>query len=179
MNIGRRKLNIGRALLLAGLAIPLGACGFHPLYGSYVAGSALGNTLSSIYVEPITDYTVAHTGYELRTALASSLNSDENARYRLKVTMNQATEGIALETDASITRYNTTFTVHYTLTDTVTNKVVKTGVESGLSAYNVATSPYATLIAQQDADKREAQDIAQRLTLELGVFFEQRQKKLR
>jgi LPS-assembly lipoprotein len=163
---------LGASLFAAG-------CGFHPLYGSAPVGSALGRTLSDIYVEPIADYGVAGTGYELRLALIQGLNSGKAGRYQLKTTLTETTQGIALLTNASITRYNDTLNVKYTLTDTVTAKVLKQGTETGLAAYNVVSSPYATLIAQQDADKREAQDIAERMRIEIGVFFEQQPKSHR
>jgi len=158
---------LGAALLLSG-------CGFHPLYGSEGVGSELGRTFADIYVEPIADYGVANTGYELRNALINLLDSNQGGRYRLKLTLTETTQGIALETDASITRYNDTLTVNYTLTDSESGKVIKQGLETALSAYNVASNPYSTLIAQQAADKTAAQDMAERLRLELGVFFDQR-----
>ena len=52
------------------------------------------------------------------------------------------------------------------------------GVETGLSAYNVLPSSqvanYGTLAAQQDADKRAAEDIADRIRLDLDVYFAKR-----
>jgi LPS-assembly lipoprotein len=173
---GKRFAAGGFALVASLLAA---GCGFHPLYGSAPVGSALGRTLSDIYVEPIADTGVAGTGYELRLALVQGLNSDKGGRYVLKTTLNETTQGIALLTNASITRYNDTLTVRYTLTDTISGKMLKQGTETGLAAYNVVSSPYATLIAQQDADKREAQDIAERMRIEIGVFFEQQQSKTR
>lgn len=186
---GKRFFGVGRpdgrvtARRLAGgitalfSALLLGACGFHPLYGDAAFGSRLGNTFADIYVEPITDYGVADTGYELRNALINDLDSNQGARYHLKLTMTETNEGIALLTNASITRYNDTLTVKYTLVDTETGSVIKQGTETALSAYNVAASPYATLIAQQSADKHSVQDLAERMRLELGVFFEQRSKR--
>jgi LPS-assembly lipoprotein len=161
-------------LVAVGATFFLAACGFHPLYGSAGAGSQLSNSFADIYVEPIADYGVANTGFELRNALINLLDSNQGARYRLKLTLTETTEGIALLTDASITRYNDTLTVHYTLTESETGKVIAQGEETALSAYNVAPNPYSTLIAQQAADKTAAQDMAERLRLELGVFFEQR-----
>jgi len=35
-------------------------------------------------------------------------------------------------------------------------------------------SPYATLAGQQDADKRAAEEIAERIRLDLGVYFHHR-----
>ena len=45
---------------------------------------------------------------------------------------------------------------------------------SGLSSYNVATSPYSTVVARQDSDLRAADDLAERIQLDLGVFFHRR-----
>ena len=62
----------------------------------------------------------------------------------------------------------------YTLTD-AKGQVITKGIETGLSAYNVVASPYATLTAQQDADKRAAQDIADRIRTDLAVYFAKRE----
>ena len=153
-----------------------GACGFHPLYGNAAEGSALSGTFATIYVEPIADSGVASTGYELRNALIDLLDSNEGGAYRLKVTVRETTQNAVILPNASITRYNDSLTVRYTLTDSATGKVVTSGRESGITAYNAVTSPYATLAAQQDADKRAVQDIAERIRIDLGVFFEQQQK---
>jgi LPS-assembly lipoprotein len=174
MSISRRGTRFACGMATAVAALFLAGCGFHPLYGTAGIGSSLGRKLSTIYVEPISDYGVANTGYELRNALINNLDSGEGARYRLKVTMKVATQGLALLTNASVTRYNDTLTVNYTLTDSETGQIVTKGTETGHSAYNVVISPYATLSAQQDADKRAAQDIAERMRIDLGVFFEQK-----
>jgi LPS-assembly lipoprotein len=50
-------------------------------------------------------------------------------------------------------------------------KELTRGALNGLSSYNVANSPYSTQVARQDADKRAALDIAERLRLNLGVYF--------
>ena len=155
-----------RAFVAGAVLIGLSACGFHPLYGD---NGALSADMSSIYVEPIED----RTGYELRNTLIDLLQSDgrsEGKAYHLKLTLDTTSQGIALQNDATITRYNDRLVVDYVLTDG-DQKTVKTGKVSGLSSYNVVSSPYATQIAQQDADKRAAEDIAVRIRLELGVYF--------
>ena len=147
----------------------LAGCGFHPMYGN-----SLAPQLSSIYVEPIPE----RDGYELRTSLIDFLHTDglaEGKAYRLKVTLNETQQGIALQNDATITRYNNTLDAKYTLTDAQGN-VLTTGSQTELSAYNVVTSPYATLAAEQDSSKRAAQDVAERIHLDLGVWFRQHKK---
>jgi LPS-assembly lipoprotein len=159
--------------VLAAACLLAGGCGFHPLYGGDAVGSGLSRTFSDVYVEPVSDLGVAGTGYELRNSLIDLLDSNSGATYRLKLTLGETTDGIALLQNASITRFNDKLTVKYTLTDSA-GAVLTSGTETSLAAYNVVASPYATLAAQQESDKRAAQDIAERIRIDLGVFFEQR-----
>ena len=173
------------ALASLGLALLLGGCGFHPLYA--VPGSAHGSmrtNLGSIYVEPIPD----RLGYELRNQLIDLLDARADsggAAYRLHVTLSLKSEAIGVQsqpapgglTQTAITRYNDTLTVEYELIDLKTNTAVTRGTEIGLSAYNVLSSPYATLAVQQDANKRAADDIADRIRIALAVYFAQQPVK--
>ena len=45
------------------------------------------------------------------------------------------------------------------------------GTETTVSGYDVVASPYATLVAQQDAQKFGAREIADRIRIDLGVYF--------
>jgi LPS-assembly lipoprotein len=133
-------------------------------------------TLSTIYVEPMPD----HLGYELRNKMIDILDgpgTPGGAQYHLKLALTETTQGIALQNDAAVTRYNDNLKITYSLTDGA-GKVVTSGTETGISAYNVlpsgANANYGTLAAQQDADKRAAEDIAQRILLDLNVFFAKR-----
>jgi LPS-assembly lipoprotein len=162
------RLRLPAALTLACVA---GGCGFHPLYGDNGATAGTRDKLAAIYVDPIPN----RLGYELRNQLIDLFDSSGRAShdaFRLHVTIGQKSEGVALQNDAAITRYNDTLTIHYELTDR-NGKVVTSGEESGLAAYNVVESPYATLIAQRDADTRAAQDIAYRIRTDLAVFFQE------
>jgi len=149
--------------------ILLAGCGFHPMYGS-----SLAPALSSVYVEPIAE----RDGYELRNTLIDALQSDGDKAgklYSLKVSLNESGQGIALQNDATITRYNNRLEAHYILSD-MKGTVLTSGTQVELSAYNVVQSPYATLTAQQDSSKRAAQDVAERIHLDLGVWFRKHKK---
>ena len=151
------------------LCLCLSACGFHPMYGR-----ATGPAMASIYVEPVPE----RDGFELRNALIDALQSDgeeQGKAYHLKVVLNESAQGIALQNDATITRYNNVLTARYTLTDAQGNTLTS-GTQTQMSAYNVVQSPYATLVASQDSSKRAAQDIAERIHLDLGVWFRQHRK---
>ena len=146
----------------------LSACGFQPLYGSNIAPQ-----MSTIFVEDIPE----RNGFELRTRLIDILNTDgvvTGKRYRLKISLSESSQGIALQNDATITRYNTRIQARYVLSD-AGGKELYSGDQSELSSYNVVQSPYATLAAEQDAGKHAMQDMAERIRLELGAWF-RRQK---
>jgi LPS-assembly lipoprotein len=154
------------------MALCLGACGFHPLYGDSGATAQTAGKLAMIYVDPIPD---SKLGYELRNELIDLFDASGDPSknvYRLRVTVGTKSEGVAIQNDAAITRYNDTLTVTYSLSD-AKGQVITRGTETGLSAYNVVTSPYATLVAQQSADKNAAVDIAYRIRTDLAVYFAQ------
>jgi LPS-assembly lipoprotein len=171
MKNGNWNRTIGLAFVL-GIASFAGACGFHPLYGTSLEYGGARQVFATIYVDPIEGERV---GYDLRNSLIDNLHGapkPTEARYRLKVTASQYLQGIAVANNAAVTRYNYTLDVTFELSDIHTNKVLKSGTEQTLSAYDVVTSPYATLVAQQDAQRRGAQDVADRVSIELSAYFD-------
>jgi LPS-assembly lipoprotein len=149
------------------LCAVVAGCGFQPMYGG-----GLSPQMQSIYVEPVGE----REGYELRNTLIGLLGSDGVATgkaYRLAITLTQSGQGVALQNDAAITRYNDTLDVAYVLSD-AKGTVLLRGSQKGLSSYNVVASPYATLAAQRDADRRAAEDMAERIRLDLGAYFRRR-----
>ena len=154
-----------RAASIVFVCLFLTGCGFHPMYG----GGKLGPELASIYVEPVAE----NDGYELRNQLIDLLGSDgreAGKSYFLKLTLSEESNGVALQNDASITRYNATLTASYVLTDASGNQVTS-GTQTSLASYNVSNSPYSTLVVQKDSDRRAADDLADRIRMDLGAYF--------
>jgi LPS-assembly lipoprotein len=174
-------MRAARTIAVLGLALGLAGCGFHPLYAT--PHGSMRQDLGAIYVEPVPD----RLGYELRNSLIDVLDARANsagAVYRLRLTLAEKSDAIGVQsqtvgtiTQTAITRYNDRLTVNYELVDAKTNETITRGTESGLSAYNVLSSPYATLVAQQDASRRAADDIADRIRIDLAVFFAQKAKR--
>ena len=166
-----------RIALAFGMVVMLAGCGFRPLYGSYGANPGAQRIFASIYVPPIE---LERVGYQLRNSLIDLLEASQSRRgatYQLDVSLHESRQGVAVQPNASITRYNYTLEANYRLVNMRTGKVVTSGQQSTLSAYNVMpsspTASYSTLMARQDAQKRAAEDIAYRIRLDLGVFFSQ------
>jgi LPS-assembly lipoprotein len=170
--VSGRAAEIARQFCAALALLPLAACGFHPLYGSTPTGPGIASTLSGIYVEPIPD----RVGYQLRNDLLDLFNATgraDDAAYRLKLTLNEEEQAVALQTNTNITRYNYTLKAHYELIPKGSTEVAKSGDVATLTAYNVAAAPYlyATVAAERDAKERAANDIAERIRIAVAVYL--------
>src|ERR1700677_554999 len=80
--------------IVLGMASFVGACGFHPLYGTSLEYGGARQIFSTIYVDPIEGERV---GYDLRNSLIDNLHGAAkpvDARFRLKVTASQYLQGI-------------------------------------------------------------------------------------
>lgn len=170
----------GCALLLAG-------CGLRPLYGELGGEPGAQARFAFVYIPPI-DFEGA--GYELRNDLLDVMQAKDRpqgALYDLHVNLRDSNQPIAIQSETvntvkevEITRYNYTLIADYELVDRKTQKIVSKGRETSISAYDVVPSsyktagaPYATLVAQKDAQAHTADDIAHLLQLRLAVFFVQ------
>ena len=155
---------------MTALAVSLSGCGFRPLYGTIGFDPAAQAIFASIYVEPIDQERV---GYELRNNLIDllrSANRTQGSSYRLTVDVTETREGTAVQSDATITRYDLAFVAKYELTDANLKSVLK-GQETTLESFDVAQSPYSSLAGQADAERRAAQDMAEHIRIDLGVHF--------
>ena len=156
--------------LIAGLA--LAACGFRPLYGG-ASGATRRLELSQIAVSPIE----SKLGTDLRNELIDRLTPSGEPgfpQYRLDLTLHEYREGLGIQPDASVTRWNYELTASYQLLDLGTGKVITKGTASSIAAYSVVNSQFATLSAEEDAERRTAIDLGDELELRLALFFEQR-----
>ena len=88
-------LSLRHGLAIIAACLLLAGCAFRPMYGR----SSLSPQLASIYVEPVAE----RDGYELRNRLIDLLQSDgqeTGKKYHLKIVLNEASQGIALQNDA-------------------------------------------------------------------------------
>lgn len=157
--------------IVVAFALGTGGCGFHPLFARTEANAGGQQAFNAIFVDPVSG---GRAGYELRDSLIDLLRGTsrpDQALYHLKIAMKQSVEGTAVQTNGYITRYTYTMTADYRLTNARTGAELTKGTETTFSGYDVVASPYATLVAQQDAQRFGAHEIADRLRIDLGVYF--------
>jgi LPS-assembly lipoprotein len=165
-----RLISLG---LVAGMSLSLGACGFRPLYATESTPAGIAVHFEQIYVTEIG----GRTGRVLRNQLMDAFTPEgtpKSAAYRLEIELSDTKEGLVIQENADITRYNFTLTAKFKLIDASSSQVINTGSSRAISGYNVVNQQFSTQIAQRDAEERAARELGEDIRLRLGVFFEKR-----
>jgi LPS-assembly lipoprotein len=159
--------------LAAAAALTLSGCGFRPLYATESTPAGISVYFEQIFVGEID----GRTGRTLRNQLMDAFTpggTPKSAAYRLEIVLEGQKEGLAIQDNADITRYNYTLSAKYKLIDAANSQVMNTGVSRAIAGYNVVNEQFSTQIAQRDAEERAAREIGEDIRLRLGVFFERR-----
>ena len=159
---------MGRRTLIAaasGLLPLLAGCGFTPLYATP------GVTTGITSVEIVTPQ--GRTGHLLSEDLRDDLaiRTDQPALYRLDLAVEEQRYARGLNTENVATWYELSLRVSYSLIEKSTGKTLTAGVMPISVSYNAVDDPYAGIVAQQDGQKRAASVAADRIRLELAVWF--------
>jgi LPS-assembly lipoprotein len=160
-------------LFLAIALLPLGGCGFRPLYGDRGVASTLNHLGDVDVVAPETVL-----GRSLKYNLLDSLNSSGDApaspAYRLLLQPVAYSQDVAIQQDAAVTRASYVLVVPFTLVETTHGKTVFKSSARSRSSYNRLESEFANLSAAKDAEERTSQAVAADIKLQLSVFFDRK-----
>lgn len=162
-----------RAVLVAAVALSLAGCGFRPLYAVGTTPEGMSTYFGQVFVEPIPGRQGVHLRNQLLDAMTPE-GTPTNSAYRLVVDLKDLKEGLAIQENTQITRYNYTLNAKYELRDSVTNKVLDKGTCRAIAAYNVVDSQFGTQTAERDAQERAAREVGEDIRLRLGLYFENR-----
>jgi LPS-assembly lipoprotein len=157
-----------RAVIVAICAV-LGACGFRPLLTAD-DGPEVRTQLSSIDVEGLG----GRLGQLVRIALLDQLGAPEAAdssRYVLTVQLARYSDPFAIQFDNTITRYNLTLVANFQLTRREDQQVLYQSAVQRVTSYNVLQQPFATLTAEQAAERRAAEELGNNIRTLLAVYF--------
>ncbi|VAV98340.1 hypothetical protein MNBD_ALPHA08-1725 [hydrothermal vent metagenome] len=156
-------------LVLVGLAVSLGACGYQPLYGTSTSGSRVSTQLSSIAVEPQN----TRTGQLIRNEILASIgnSSGKFSKYRLAFTPTTNDENTVRTFGSDELRRSYQLSVKYTLSDTANGKVVHKGNTFARVSYDKTAAPFADYQAQINAQERAAKEVGNDIRTRLAAFF--------
>lgn len=170
-------MRLGARLLVLAGALVLSACGFHPLYGTGSFPEGAQAAFAQIAVAPIGPTNDSdRIGYLLTDALDIALHppgAKPAPKYLLTLKLADERRGLAIQDNASITRYNYRLTADWTLTPAGVKdaKAVGTGTAETTASYNVVDSQYATQVARNDAEERAAREVTELIKLKLAVLL--------
>lgn len=156
---------MNRALALA-LSLLLAACGLRPMYGGGGSGHVASGLLT-IQVAAIPE----RAGWLVRNALVDRLGGENaNPAYRLEVALDDNLTAFGIRGDSSATRERRTLRARYRLVDLKTGEVVLDATAGSDAGIDVVSSDYATVAAEQTAQERLAEVVADQMVSRLALF---------
>jgi LPS-assembly lipoprotein len=162
-----------RRVVLGGLAcLLLPACSIRPLYGG-PQGEELSRELAAVSIEPAE----ARLGQVLRNDLLEELNPaglEVPALYGLTVSLDRAQNALAIQLDDVATRYDLSLAATFELTEKGSGRVLYRSAVRRVASYNVVSEPYATLVAERDAERRAARELSRQIRTQLSLYFARR-----
>ena len=154
-----------RALALA-LILLLGACGLQPMYGGGSSGH-VANGLGTIQVGPIPE----RAGWLVRNALVDRLGGETaDPAYRLEVELDDDITSFGIRGDSTATRERRTLRARYRLVELKTGEVVLDSTAGSDAGIDIVSSEYSTVSAEQTAQERLAQVVADQMVARLALF---------
>jgi len=159
------------AVLWAGLALAVSACGFQPLYGRG-DGQALSSVqhMAAIRIQPLPD----RIGQQMHNLLRDRLNPTGQPRapgYRLEVQLNESREELGIRKDETATRANLILSASFILSEIGSSRVLLQGTTSSVNSYNILTSQFATTFSENDARGRALRELSDDIRTRLGIYF--------
>jgi LPS-assembly lipoprotein len=148
------------------IMLALGACGLQPMYGGG-NGGAVATGLSTIKVAPIPE----RAGWLVRNALVDRLGGESaSPTYRLEVELDDNLTAFGIRGDSTATRERRTLRARYRLVSISNGQVVLDATAGSDAGIDIVSSEYATVAAEQTAQERLAQAIADQMVSRLALF---------
>jgi LPS-assembly lipoprotein len=151
------------------MALALPACNFRPIYRGQ-EGQVVIPDLAAIQVDPL----YGRRGQFMRGYLLEEFNPEGvqvPAAYRLNLLLRQESSSLAIQLDNTPTRVNLTLGAVFTLTRIADGQVLYDSATRRVVSYNVRSDPFATLVAEQDAERRAAREVARQIRTILSLYF--------
>ena len=149
------------------LMLLLAACGLRPMYAGGASGSVVSG-LRAVQVAPIPE----RAGWLVRNALVDKLGGEVGEpAYRLEVELDDDLTAFGIRGDSAVTRERRTLRARYRLVDLSTGMVVLDATAGSDAGIDVVSSEYATVAAEQTAQERLAQVIADQMVSRVALFM--------
>ena len=163
-----------RAWLALVVALPLilAGCGWRPLYADAETGAA-DAALRAIRVDPIAE----RVGQRLELALRSQFNPtgiDTPQLYELKTTLAVARSELGIQAQGLATRSKIDGYATFALIDIKSGKQLFKDSTHSFDTFDVEPNGYATVVNDNDARARVAEELSREIAARLTLFLQRR-----
>jgi LPS-assembly lipoprotein len=156
-------------LLGLALALVLAGCELKPIYRGQ-EGAEVVPDLAAIDVAQL----YGRRGQYLRGYLLDEFNPKGITvppAYQLDIVLRQESNTLAIQLDNTPTRANLALGAVFTLTRRSDGAVLYDSAVRRVVSYNIRSDPFATLITEQDAERRAAREVARQIRTILSLYF--------
>lgn len=155
--------------LVASLMLLLAGCGFAPMYGHTNGQAAIG-PVNILEIE-------GKAGHVLKTELDRILAPEQNGQppMTLQITIVEQVIPLGIRLDESATRAELRLIANYVLTPPSGGAQIRGSVNSIVN-YDIPTSAFGEIAAQDDARERAAETMAERFRAELAIRMAQQRR---
>lgn len=160
---------LGRRAAIVGLIGGVSACGFRPMMRQ-VGNEDVRGELAAVKITGLN----GRLGQLVRNSLLDHMNPQSAtvpSRYILVIQLTQKTNSLAIQLDNTVTRYNLVVTANIRLLDGEDQKELYKSIVRRAASYDVVKAPYSTLVAEQDAARRAADEVGVDISNQLAVHF--------
>jgi LPS-assembly lipoprotein len=154
------------ALLVCAL---LSACGFEPLYARRADGSTVDH-MAVTKIAVIED----RVGQQLRNVLLEELTprgQPAQPLYVLEVKLTESISNLAIQKDDTTSRSSLELRATYVLRRIADGEALFDGLSRATTSYNVVSSNFATVSAENDARRRNARVLGEEMKIRLAAYF--------
>lgn len=154
------------------LAMTAGGCGFHPLYGDTASGQNLNEVMKSVDIPPFGGRVAQRIRNELLYLKTGGAGEGGvKTLYRLDIAMREELRNALVDASGSVGGQIVELDTEFRLVRLADNKVVFNGKATGRAAYDRFSSVYANMQAQQDAENRAAQTVAETIRVRVAAYL--------
>ena len=162
----RRTGRISRLACALALASLLAACGFKPIYAVPDGKTAGASQLVQVTSIAAPDVILPLVTDALNERIV--LREGQSPEYDLFVEVRERAERLAVQIDATVTRYNYRLISRYSIIDRNTGKRLN-GRAQAVTSYNIVTSQYSTLFAENTAREKAANLLAEEIERDILI----------
>jgi LPS-assembly lipoprotein len=165
---GPRRFMPALALALLG-SVAVAGCTVQPVYSARPAsGSAVGQTLASIAIDPVDTRVAQDVRNKLIFYMTGGAGETSNPQYRLKLRVTSAQTALGISRTGSAPVYSVTVTASYTLTAIGSEDIILRETARGTASYDRSNQNFANIRALKDAEERAAVAAADEIRLRLA-----------